>query len=116
MRLARSLSRSRRTPLLPEPVADPAHGEQVLRLLRVLLQLLAQVADVDVDGARVAVVGVAPDVLEQGLAGEDAPRRTRERAEDLELDVGDFDLLGVEGDHAAVEVDRQLVARDRAPR
>ena len=62
-----------------------------------LLQLLAQVPDVDVDGARVAVLGVAPDVLEQGLAGEHAAGRAGEGAEDLELDVGDADLLLVAG-------------------
>ncbi len=58
--------------LLDEAVADAAHGEEELGLLRVALDLLAQVADVDVDGARVAVLGVAPDVLEQRLAGEHA--------------------------------------------
>ena len=67
----------------------------------------------DVDGARVAVLGVAPDVLEQRLAGEHPAGRAGEGAEDLELDVGDPDLLLAQGDHAAVEVDRQLAALDR---
>src|SRR5689334_24961513 len=79
--------------LLAEAVADAAHSEEELRLLGVALELLAQVADVDVDGARVAVLGVAPDVLEQRLAAEHAARRARQRREDLELDVGDADLL-----------------------
>ena len=83
--------------LLLEAVADAAHGEEELGLLRVALELLPQVADVDVDGARVAVLGVAPDVLEQGLAGEHPAGRAGERAEDLELDVGDADLLARAG-------------------
>src|SRR4051794_31357082 len=71
-----------------EAVADPAHGEEVLRLLGVALDLLAQVADVDVDRARVAVRAVAPDASEQHVARPDAARVRRERGEDLELDVG----------------------------
>ena len=55
-----------------EAVADAAHGEDVRRLARVGLDLLAQVADVDVDRARLAVGRVAPDRLEQRLAAVDA--------------------------------------------
>ena len=58
--------------------------------LGVALELLAQVADVDVDRARVAVGGVAPDLLEQHLARLDPARRAGERGEDLELDVGEL--------------------------
>ena len=56
---------------LPEAVADAAHGEDQLGLARVALELLAQVADVDVDRARLAVVGVAPERLEQHPAAVD---------------------------------------------
>src|SRR5262245_36070333 len=96
--------------LAPEAVAHPAHGEEKLGVFRVLLQLLAQVADVDVYGARIAVLGIAPDVLEQRLAAEHAAGRARQRGEDLELDVGDADLLRAQGDHAPLEVDLQLAA------
>ena len=68
-----------------------------------------------VDGARVAVLRVAPDVLEQGLAGEHPAGGAGEGAEDLELDVGDADLprrprvdLA-----AAIEVDLRGHALDR---
>ena len=97
IRLPSVVSLNRRTLLLPEAVADAAHGEEELGLLGVALELLAQVADVDVDGARVAVLGVAPDVLEQGLAAEHPAGRAGEGAEDLELDVGDADLLARAG-------------------
>ena len=47
--------------LAGEAVADPAHGLDALRIGRVELQLLAQVAHVHVDRARLAVVGRIPD-------------------------------------------------------
>src|SRR3954452_11694538 len=71
--------------LVAEAVADAAHREDVLRLLGVRLELLAQVADVDVDGARVAIGRVAPYAREEHVAREHAPRPGGERAEDLEL-------------------------------
>ena len=78
-----------------------------------LLELLAQMADVDVDGAGVAVLGVAPDVLEQRLAAQHPAGGAGEGAEDLELDVGELRLLAAQGHHAAAEVDRQVAALDR---
>ena len=45
----------------------------------VALQLLPQVANVDVDRPRVAVVRTAPDCLEQSLASEDPPGPRGER-------------------------------------
>ena len=50
---------------LPEAVADPPHGEDQLRLVRILLDLLPQVPDVDVDRPRLAIVGAATQALEQ---------------------------------------------------
>src|SRR3712207_9228544 len=67
---------------------SPTHGEDQLGVARVLLELLAQVADVDVDRARVAVGGVAPDALEQHRAAEHAAGVARQGGEDLELHVG----------------------------
>src|SRR4051812_43395513 len=57
-----------------EPVAHAAHGVDVDRLAGVRLELLAQVAHVHVDGARVAVVRRLPHGLEQALAREHPPR------------------------------------------
>src|SRR5258705_14021379 len=78
--------------VVAESVAHPAHGEDVLRLLGVTLELLAQVPDVDVDRPRVAEGGVAPHALEQHVAREDPPGCARQRAEDLELHVGGLDV------------------------
>ena len=71
-----------------EAVADAAHGEEVLGVLRVALELLAQVADVHVDRARVAVGAVAPDAREQHVARQHAARAGGQREQDLELDEG----------------------------
>ena len=57
---------------LPEAVADRAHGLDQVGVL--LAELRSQAPDVDVDGARPAVVLVAPDPAEKGLTGEDLGR------------------------------------------
>ena len=69
---------ARRRHRVPEAVADAAHGVDQLGLARVALELLAQMADVDVDRARLAVLGAAPERLEQHLARVDAPGMRRE--------------------------------------
>src|SRR4029078_8664841 len=62
------------TPGRIEPVADPAHGDQVRRLFGCVLDLRAQPADMDVDRSRVAVVTVAPRSIEQLAPGPGASR------------------------------------------
>src|SRR6185312_16062773 len=69
-------------------------GEDVDGLARIRLDLLAQVPDVDVDRARLAVGRVAPDGLEQRLAGVDPSGVQGERVPHLELDVGELRLAG----------------------
>src|SRR5438105_4456207 len=66
-------------------VADAAYGEQILGVFRILLDLLAQVPDVDVNRARVPVGGIAPDPRQQHVASEHPPRRPGQRRQDLEL-------------------------------
>src|SRR6185437_7106584 len=83
-----------------EAVADAAHGEDVDGLARIRLDLLAQVPDVYVDGARLAVGRVAPDRLEQRLAGVDPAGVERERVQNLELDVGELHRRAVHGHRA----------------
>src|SRR4051794_13276535 len=118
-RLRRDFSPGNDLPLLvAEAVSDAAYREQVLGLLRIHLDLLPQVANVDVDGARIAVRRVAPHTCEQHVAREDTPRGTRQREEDLELDVrGRHDLALARGralarvDAQALDVDRTFVVR-----
>src|SRR3954447_10333232 len=72
-------------PLVAEPVAHSPHREDELRLLGVALELLAQVPDVHVDGARIAIGRVAPDPGQQLVAAEYPARVPGQRAQDLEL-------------------------------
>src|ERR1700730_18783887 len=79
--------RSGFTSRFPEPVADAANGENELGVRGIGLELLAQVAHVDVDRARVAKVRAAPQCLEQHPPAVDAPGMRHQRPQDLELDV-----------------------------
>ena len=79
-----------------EAVADAADGLDGVADGRVVFELGAQVADVDVDGAGVAVVLVAPDALEQLVAREGAAGVRDEELQELVL-------LGRQGDGLVVE-------------
>ena len=98
---------------IAEAVAHAAHGEQVLGVLRVALELLAQVADVHVDRAGVAVGAVAPDAREEHVARPHAPGAGRQGDEDLELDVGRLHRRAAHLDGALGGVDAQLVDLER---
>src|SRR5262249_24174602 len=98
---------------VPEAVSDAADREQVLRVLWVVLELLAQVADVDVDRARVAVGGVCPDPVEQHVAREDPPGGAGQGRQDLELDKGQLGLVASHLDRALQEVETQIAELQR---
>src|SRR4051794_34772970 len=68
--------------LVAEAVPDAAHREEVLGGARVPFELLAQVSDVDVDGAGISIRGVAPHLLEKHLAGLHAAGRAGQRGQD----------------------------------
>ncbi len=87
--------------IVPEPIAGAAHGEDQLGLAGVALDLLAQVAHVDVDRPRLAVVGAAADALEQLPAAEDDAGIAREERQELELDEGELDRRVAHLDGAA---------------
>jgi hypothetical protein len=80
--------------------------------VRVALDLLAQVAHVDVDGARLAVVGAAAELLEQLPPREDAAGRAGEHAQELELDEGQLHLVPAHLHRAPRHVDAQLAHLD----
>ena len=79
-----------------EAIADAADGLDGLADVLVAFELGAQVADVDVDGAGVAVVLVAPDALEQFVARKGAAGIRDEQLQELVL-------LGRQGDGLVVE-------------
>ena len=79
-----------------EAVADAADGLDGVADGGGVFELGAQVADVDVDGAGVAVVLVAPDALEQFVARKGAAGVRDEQLQELVL-------LGRQGDGLVVE-------------
>src|SRR5947208_14974944 len=95
-----------------EPVADAANREDVFGLARVALELLAQVADVDVDRARFAVVRTAPERLQQHPAAVDTARMCGQGPQQLELDVGQLHGLLPDLDGAPSHVDPETVEGD----
>ena len=88
-----------------ELVAHPVDGEDVLRVPRNRLDFLAQPGDVDVDGARRRHRVVAPDLVEQLLAGQRRAAVLDEVAQQLELARRQLERLAVPGDLGLAEVD-----------
>src|SRR5919197_1707405 len=70
-------------------VADAPDGDD----RRGVAELPAELADVDVDGARIAGEGVAPDALEQLVARQDEAAVVEELPEQVELLRRELDLL-----------------------
>ncbi len=120
---ARSLSGSRRAggriaaanarSVLGEAIADPPHREDQLGVLRIALDLLAQVGDVDVAGPDVSAELGLPELLHDLLAREDLARVLGEQPQHLELRAGQVDRLPSDGDQVACQVDRHRAGLDR---
>ena len=74
------------------PIADAADRLDVARLVRVVVELVAQASDVDVDGA-IQDLGclVAVDRVEELVARQDAAVRAEDRRQQTELDAGQVD-------------------------
>src|SRR3954471_15138992 len=97
---------------LAQRVADAAHGVDERR--SVLVELLAQVADVRLEDARVAAEVVLPDVLEQLRAGEHAARVEHEVAQQPVLRRGQLDVLAVADHLVGVLVELDVLERQAA--
>src|SRR3954465_14052599 len=74
-----------------EHEADAAHRVDVARRGRVVAELLAQAADVDVERLRRAEPVDVPDLVDEPLAGDDRPCAAHEKREEVELLAGDLD-------------------------
>src|SRR5712691_1267510 len=95
--------------LIGEAIAHATFGEDIARVGGIVLELLAQVVDVQADVVRgVAILG-APDAAEQCLVGHDHARVRGEGVEQAELRRPQLDLLAVFPDFVAVKVDRQAI-------
>ena len=99
--------------LVAEPEPDAADGDDEVRLGCPVVQLAAQVRQVDVDDVVVADPVLAPDRAQQFLAGADVTGVLAEVAEEVELDAGEVDDGVVDPGLAASEIDVQRpVAHD----
>src|SRR3990170_6400320 len=98
----------RRLPLGGEAVADVAHGLD--EDARARLDLAAQTADVDVDGAGAAEVLVAPDTVEQRLAREHLAAVRHQKAQQLELLEREAHRLLADEDLVVRQVDHEVTA------
>src|ERR1700744_6060937 len=96
-----------------EPVADPEVGVDVLPLGGALLQLLAQLADEDVDRAIAVGHRVAPDPLVDGLALEYLSLGAGEQVQQLELAPGQVEAVAGDEGLEAVGADLELAGEDR---
>src|SRR5687767_6017485 len=101
---------------LGERVAHATNGQDEGRRRRIVLDLLAQVADVDVDGLLVLVEGlVVAQQLEELATRVDAARPGCEVAQDFELRGGEADPSGATLDPPTLQVDDQVVVADDPP-
>src|SRR5207248_4823520 len=98
---------------LGEGVAGAAHGQDVMRLVGPIFQLLAQVADVDGDGRLVAEpVAIVTHGPQEGLAREDAAGVAGQLAQDLELGRGQLDRAAGPCHAVPLHVDDEVTAHD----
>src|SRR4051812_118098 len=93
-------------------VADAADGQHDLRLLGVALDLGPQALDVHVDQPGVRGVPIAPDLLQQQLAGEHLPGLAGQRDEQVELEGGERDGHAVPGHLVRRDVDLHVADRE----
>src|SRR4051812_43174860 len=100
-----------------EDVAGTAFGVQQARLAA-RLELAPQVGDEDVDRVRRRHRVIAPDLVEQALAGDDEALVAHQELEQLELAVGQLDLALAAAHLAGVRVEDEVAdfQRGGAPR
>src|SRR5262249_6181117 len=96
-----------------EPISHARVGHYVARSRGALgLYLRSQPGDVRAQGLDVLDVLRSPDLGEQLAVGHQPPAISRQRAQQLELDRGQMDLLALAPDDARGEVDPQAVGLD----
>src|SRR5271165_3756030 len=92
-------------------VADSSHGQKMLRLRRVLLNIFTQAHDEVIDGAGVGVFVQAPDILENRLARHDAAVVADEMPKQLRFHQRQAKDLAVRSQFQRAEVDLLVVER-----
>src|SRR5689334_14577686 len=104
--------RGRPRSALPDPVPRPPDREDERGLLRALLELLPEVADVDVDGTWIAVGAIAPDRPQELLTVEQVPRARHETGKQLVFREGQLDGLAAQLHLAIAAIQRHLAHLD----
>src|SRR5687768_9339516 len=106
----------RSSSVLREGIPDAPHRPDVAGLRRIGLDLVPDVADVDVDGALVLLqrVVVVADQLEQLRSRVHAARPRGKVTEQVELGRGQTDALAVTRHPPALEVDDEVLAPEGA--
>ena len=99
----------------PQPVADSPDRLDEAGLGWVVVQLRAESTDVDGDGAGVVEGGVIPDGIHQLVARKDLAGVGCEVSEQVELTLGQRDLLAVKSDRSHRRVNPQRPDLDRRP-
>src|SRR3954453_5995886 len=100
---------------LGEGVTDTTHRQDEGRRRRIVLDLVAQVGHMHVDGLLILVEGlVVAQQLEQLGPGVDAPRSRGEVAQDLELCRGQAHAPRAALDAPTLEVDQEVAVADHA--
>ena len=101
-----------------ETIADAVNGVNPARVARIIANLGAQVLHMTVNRALVALEVIAEHLLDELHARVHAARIARQSREQLELAGREIDLLVVDEDFVAVEIDGEAakVERGRARR
>src|SRR5688572_22237311 len=104
-----SVRSARSASVFGEGIPDAPHRPDVAGLGRIGLDLVPDVADVDIDGALVLLerVVVVAHQLEQLAAGVDPAGPGGQVAQQVELGGRQADSVAVAGDPSALEIDHQ---------
>src|SRR5262249_16192447 len=86
-----------------------ANADDSLDAVAALVELLPEPADMHVERARVAIVAVSPNTIQQLLSGHHAIRASRQHGQQREFLVRQFYLGAIANDSDVVEVDRQMI-------
>src|ERR1044072_550708 len=101
LRACRCLSRA--------PNKTIADSDNSLDAVTAFIELLSQSTNVHVERARVAIVTVTPDTIQQLLPCNDAVGASRQRRKQCELLVREFYLHAFTHDANVVEIDEQMI-------
>ena len=80
---------------ISEVVSNPPLGVDILRVGRVLLDLLTQPSDMDIDCADITWIIIAPDKIQQILTAVDLVRIQNQQLQNIEFLCRQIDVLSL---------------------